>query len=70
MIPRAFELHSPTTVSEATSLLKKMKDSKVLAGEQSLVPLIKLRLASPANLVDIGKIPGLSYVRKGRTACS
>jgi carbon-monoxide dehydrogenase medium subunit len=64
MIPRAFELHSPTTVSEATSLLKKMKDSKVLAGGQSLVPLMKLRLASPANLVDIGKIPGLSYVRK------
>jgi carbon-monoxide dehydrogenase medium subunit len=64
MIPRAFELHSPTTVSEATSLLKKLKDSKVLAGGQSLVPLMKLRLASPANLVDIGKIRGLSYVRK------
>src|SRR4029077_3418196 len=41
-----------------------LKDSKVLAGGQSLVPLMKLRLASPANLVDIGRIRGLSYVRK------
>jgi carbon-monoxide dehydrogenase medium subunit len=64
LIPRAFELHSPTTVTEAISLLKKLKGSKVLAGGQSLVPLMKLRLASPTNVVDIGKIPGLSYVRK------
>lgn len=64
MIPRPFELHSPSTVSEAISLLKKTNDSKVLAGGQSLVPLMKLRLFSPANLVDIGNIPGLSYIRK------
>jgi carbon-monoxide dehydrogenase medium subunit len=66
MIPRAFELHSPKTVSEATSLLSTMKGAKVLAGGQSLVPLMKLRLASPRNLVDIGKISGLSYVRERR----
>jgi len=41
-----------------------MDDSKVLAGGQSLVPLMKLRLVSPANLVDLGKIPGLSYIRE------
>lgn len=64
MIPRPFELHSPSTVSEALSLLKNSKDSKVLAGGQSLVPLMKLRLVSPANLVDLGKIPGLSYMRE------
>ena len=64
MIPRPFELHSPTSVSEAASLLARLNDSKVLAGGQSLVPLMKLRLVSPANLVDIGRIPGLSYVRK------
>jgi len=68
MIPRPFVLHSPSTVSEATSLLKNTDDSKALAGGQSLVPLMKLRLVSPANIVDLGKIPGLSYVRedKGR----
>jgi len=64
MIPRSFELHSPSTISEAISLLKDKKDSKVLAGGQSLVPLMKLRLVSPANIVDIGGIKGLSYIRK------
>ena len=64
MIPRAFELYSPATISEAIALLKSKKDSKVLAGGQSLVPLMKLRLVSPANLVDLGRIPGLSYIKK------
>ncbi len=64
MIPRPFELHSPSTVSEAISLLKSLDDSKVLAGGQSLVPLMKLRLVSPANLVDLRKIPGLSYIKE------
>jgi len=64
MIPRPFEYHAPTTVSEAISLLKNMNDPKVLAGGQSLVPLMKLRLVSPANIVDIGRISGLSYVKK------
>ena len=64
MIPRPFELHSPATISEAVSLLKNKSDSKVLAGGQSLVPLMKLRLVSPANVVDMGNIPGLSYIRR------
>lgn len=64
MIPRAFELHTPATVSEAVSMLKSLDDPMVLAGGQSLVPLMKLRLVSPANIVDLGKIPGLSYIRK------
>jgi aerobic carbon-monoxide dehydrogenase medium subunit len=64
MIPRPFELHAPATVSEAVSMLKNKRDSKVLAGGQSLVPLMKLRFVSPANLVDMGKIPGLSYIKK------
>jgi len=66
MIPRPFELHTPSTVSEATLLLKNVKDSKALAGGQSLVPLMKLRLVSPANIVDLGRIPGLSYIREGK----
>jgi aerobic carbon-monoxide dehydrogenase medium subunit len=64
MIPRPFELHSPSTLSEAISLLSSAKDSKVLAGGQSLVPLMKLRLVSPASLVDLGRIPGLSYIKR------
>jgi aerobic carbon-monoxide dehydrogenase medium subunit len=64
MIPRPFELHAPATVSEAISMLKDYDDSKVLAGGQSLVPLMKLRLVSPAHVVDLGKIRGLSYIKK------
>jgi carbon-monoxide dehydrogenase medium subunit len=45
-------------------MLRDNDDSKVLAGGQSLVPMMKLRLFSPANVVDIGRIPGLSYIRK------
>src|ERR1700730_4164362 len=66
MIPRPFELHTPATVSEATSLLKNTNDSKALAGGQILAPLMKVRLRSPANIVDLGRIPGLSYVREER----
>ena len=66
MIPRPFELHSPSTLSEATSLLGSTNDAKALAGGQSLVPLMKLRLVSPAHVVDLGKIPGLRYIRQGK----
>ena len=66
MIPRPFEYHAPATVSEAISLLKNANDSKILAGGQSLVPLMKLRLVSPANIVDIGRIAGLRYIKRER----
>ena len=65
MIPAAFEYHAPSTIGEATALLTKLgEDAKVLSGGQSLIPLMKLRLASPAHLVDINGIPGLSGIRE------
>jgi aerobic carbon-monoxide dehydrogenase medium subunit len=65
MIPAAFEYHAPSTIDEATALLSKLgEDAKVLSGGQSLIPLMKLRLASPAHLVDINAIPGLSGIRE------
>jgi aerobic carbon-monoxide dehydrogenase medium subunit len=65
MIPAAFEYHAPGTIAEATALLSKLgEDAKVLSGGQSLIPLMKLRLASPAHLVDINAIPGLSGIRE------
>src|SRR5881628_1204288 len=65
MIPAAFEYHAPTSIGEATALLAKLgDDAKVLSGGQSLIPLMKLRLASPAHLVDINGIPGLSGIRE------
>ncbi|HEY7541837.1 MAG TPA: xanthine dehydrogenase family protein subunit M [Methylomirabilota bacterium] len=65
MIPAAFEYHAPGTIAEATALLTKLgENAKVLSGGQSLIPLMKLRLASPAHLVDINAIPGLSGIRE------
>jgi carbon-monoxide dehydrogenase medium subunit len=65
LIPPAFEYASPRSVSEAVELLRLRGDgAKVLAGGQSLIPLLKLRLAAPTVLVDINRIPGLDYIRE------
>ncbi len=65
MIPAAFDYHAPTSIGEATQLLARLgEDAKVLSGGQSLIPLMKLRLAAPAHVVDINGIPGLAYIRE------
>ena len=65
MIPAAFEYHAPASLDDATALLAKLgEDAKILSGGQSLIPLMKLRLSSPAHVVDINNIPGLSYIRE------
>jgi carbon-monoxide dehydrogenase medium subunit len=65
MIPAAFEYHAPTTLGEATALLARLgEDARVLSGGQSLIPLMKLRLASPGHVVDINGIPGLTDLRE------
>jgi carbon-monoxide dehydrogenase medium subunit len=59
-----FEYHAPRTVDEVLSLLAEHGDeAKVLAGGQSLVPLLAMRLARPSQLVDINEVDGLSYIR-------
>jgi len=64
MYPSRFSYEAPRSLSEAISLLHDGgEDAKVLAGGQSLVPLMKLRFASPELLVDINNIPGLDYHR-------
>jgi carbon-monoxide dehydrogenase medium subunit len=58
--PPAFAYHAPTTREQALDLLAELgADAKVLAGGQSLVPLLNMRLVSPANLVDLRAVPGL-----------
>jgi len=65
MIPAAFEYHAPTSIIEASALLARLgEDAKILSGGQSLIPLMKLRLANPQHLVDINGIPGLSFIRE------
>jgi aerobic carbon-monoxide dehydrogenase medium subunit len=65
MIPAAFEYHAPKSIGEATSLLTTLGDeAKVMSGGQSLIPLMKLRLASPGHLVDLNGIPGLAFIKE------
>ena len=65
MIPTQFDYVAPTTLAEAVSLLAEHKDdAKILAGGHSLIPAMKLRLAQPQLLIDIGRIKDLSYVRE------
>ncbi|MCZ6592439.1 MAG: xanthine dehydrogenase family protein subunit M [Alphaproteobacteria bacterium] len=64
MTPGVFEYHRPNTVEEALALLGQFgEDGKVLAGGHSLVPMMKLRLAEPAHLIDINAIDGLRGIR-------
>ena len=63
MIPKPFEYYAPTSLGEAVRLLNENEEAKVIAGGQSLLPLMKLRLAAPTALVDITRISDLSYVR-------
>lgn len=62
MFPAKFAYAAPKSLQEAVGLLED-PEAKILAGGHSLLPLMKLRLAQPKLLVDIGRIPGLSYVR-------
>lgn len=66
MYPRAFHYHRAGSLEEASSLLAELgEEAQALAGGQSLIPLMKLRLASPGHLVDLNFLPGLSYVTQG-----
>jgi carbon-monoxide dehydrogenase medium subunit len=65
MIPASFDYWAPYTLEEAIALLHKIGDeAKILAGGHSLIPMMKLRFASPEHLIDINNIPGLSYVKE------
>jgi len=65
MFPAAFDYRSPASLEEALGLLAEHGDSaKVMAGGQSLIPLLKLRFAQPGLVIDIGRLPGLSGVTR------
>lgn len=64
MIAAQFDYVRPNTLDEALTLLTQHEDAKVLAGGHSLIPAMKLRLAQPSLLVDIGRLADLSYIRQ------
>ena len=71
MIPHRFEYSKAKSVSDAIALLERYPDSKILAGGMSLIPVMKLRLASPKRLIDIGGLRNdLSYIRSDARSLS
>lgn len=65
MIAQSFQYESPGTLAEAISMLHKYgEDAKILSGGHSLLPMMKLRLATPEWLIDINGIPGLAHIKK------
>ncbi len=65
MIPRAFEYFDPPTLEEAVGLLAQYgDDAKLMAGGQSLLPMMKLRMVSPALVVDLWRVPDLDFIRQ------
>src|SRR5436309_8885322 len=62
--PPPFEYHAPSSVDEACTLLAELEDAKVLAGGQSLIPLLNFRLARPAHLVDINGLVELDRIEE------
>jgi carbon-monoxide dehydrogenase medium subunit len=68
MYSPAFDYHRAGTVAEAVSLLQKHPDAKLLAGGHSLIPGLKLRISTPAALIDIGRIPELRGIKESGDA--
>jgi carbon-monoxide dehydrogenase medium subunit len=64
MIPAPFDYARADSVDHAVELLSSNEEAKVIAGGQSLLPLMRLRLARPSMLVDVSRIAGLSYIRE------
>src|SRR5487761_719837 len=65
MFPAAFDYQSPATLDEALAVLaKRGDDAKVMAGGQSLIPLLKLRFAQPQLILDIGRSQGMADIKR------
>src|SRR6201997_980032 len=65
MYPRAFRYHRASSLREATTMLGQLgENAKLLAGGQSLIPLLKLRFANPDHLVDLNFISGTSFINE------
>jgi carbon-monoxide dehydrogenase medium subunit len=65
MMPSSFEYSAPSTLNEALKMLNELGDeAKILAGGHSLIPMMKLRLAEPTNLIDINGLSDLNYIKE------
>ena len=63
MKPAPFAYHDPRTLDEVLSLLGSLEDTRLLAGGQSLMPMLNMRVVQPANVIDLNGVEELSYIR-------
>jgi len=68
MKPPPFRYHDPKTVSEAVGLLRSLENAKLLAGGQSLMPMLNMRFVLPDHIIDLNRVEGLSYIREAKGA--
>ena len=64
MKPPPFSYHDPRTVADTVSLLGSLENAKLLAGGQSLMPMLNMRYVLPDNIIDLNRVEGLSYIRE------
>src|SRR5688572_11887522 len=64
MKPPPFSYHDPETVSEVVALLSSRENAKLLAGGQSLMPMLNMRYVLPDHVIDLNRVSGLSYLRE------
>ena len=66
MKPPPFSYHDPRTVSDAVGLLSRLENAKLLAGGQSLMPMLNFRFVQPDHIIDLNRVEGLSYIRENK----
>src|SRR5229473_3643653 len=68
MKPPPFEYYDPTTIADVVDLLGRLENAKLLAGGQSLMPMLNMRYVLPDHVVDLNRVEGLSYIREANGA--
>ena len=68
MKPPPFSYHDPRTVADAVALLGRLDNAKLLAGGQSLMPMLNFRFVQPDHIIDLNRVEGLSYIREANGA--
>src|SRR6266513_5421910 len=64
MKPPPFSYHDPRNVADAIGLLARLENAKLLAGGQSLMPMLNMRYVLPDHVIDLNRVEGLSYIRE------
>lgn len=65
MKPPPFKYHDPETVADVTALLGRLENARLLAGGQSLMPMLNMRLVLPDHVIDLNRVAGVAYIREG-----